>query len=334
MKTTLSLARRPFLRNLFTLACAATLTTGAYAQADWPSKPIRLVVPFPAGGPTDTVSRVVGQELSQRLGKPVVVENKPGASGSVATAQLQRATADGYTLLMLATPNLLAPLLFTSIKYDVAADFSSVAKVYDLPIVIVVNPQKLPDVTDLQQLIAHAKAQKQPMPYTSASVGSFGHLSMELLKQKAGFAMEHIPYKGSAPAMTDTLSGEVPVMFSDLIAALPHIQSGRLRAIAVGSPQRVPMVPEVKTIAEQGIEGYEAVSWGGILAPKGTPAAVTERVAKEVAAILQKPAIQERLQATGSIAHFEAAADMAGRIQRETAQWRKVIQDNQIMKDE
>jgi len=333
MQRSTSLTRRPFLRNLLTLTCAATLVSGAYAQADWPSKTIKLVVPFPAGGPTDTVSRVVGQELSKRLGKPVVVENKPGASGSVATAQLQRAPADGYTLLMLATPNLLAPLLFSSVKYDVGADFSPVAMVYDLPIVIVVNPQKLPDVNDLQQLIAHAKAQPQPMPYTSSSVGSFGHLSMELLKQKAGFAMEHIPYNGSAPALMDTLSGEVPVMYSDLIAALPHIQSGRLRAIAVGSPQRVPMVPDVKTIAEQGIEGYEAVSWGGILAPKGIPTAVAERIAKEVAAILQQPAIQERLQATGSIAHFEAPKEMQERIQRETTQWRKVVQDNHIAKE-
>jgi len=328
----LSFTRRPVLRALAALTCTAALSIAAVAQSAWPAKTIKLVVPFPAGGPTDTVSRVMGQELSKRLGQTVVVENKPGASGSVATAQLQRAPADGYTLLMLATPNLLAPLLFQSVKYDPGTDFSPVATVYDLPIVIVVNPHKLPVVTNLQQLIAHAKAQPQPMPYTSSSVGSFGHLSMELLKQRANFAMEHIPYNGSAPALTDTLSGEVPVMFSDLIAALPHIQAGHLRAIAVGSPQRVPMLPDVPTIAEQGIADYEAVSWGGLLAPKGTPTTVTERIAKEVQAILQEGSVQERLKSTGSIAHYEASEDMGKRIQRETSQWRKVVQDNQISK--
>jgi len=327
----ISPTRRSLLQGATAVAISLLALPGF--AATWPEKTIKLIVPFPPGGPTDTVSRVMAQELSKRLGQTVVVENKPGASGSVATAQFQRAPADGYTLLMLATPNLLAPLLFKSVQYDVTTDFGPVATVYDLPIVIVVNPQKLPDVTHLQQLIAHAKAQPQPMPYTSSSVGSFGHLSMELLKQRAGFAMEHIPYNGSAPALTDTLSGEVPVMFSDLIAALPHIQSGRLRAIAVGSPQRVPMLPDVPTIAEQGIEGYEAVSWGGLLAPKGTPLAVTERIATEVQAILQATSIQERLKSTGSIAHYETPADMGARIQRETTQWRKVVQDNHIIKE-
>jgi len=300
--------------------------SGAYAKTDaFPNKPIQLMVAFPPGGPTDTVTRIIGQRLSERLQQSVIIDNKSGASGTIGTAQLAKATPDGHGLTMLATPTLLAPFLYQKVGFDMKADLAPVALVYELPIVIVVNPKSLPDVTDLRSMIAHAQAQKVPLNYTSAGIGSFAHLSMELLKQMAKFDMQHIPYKGSVPAVTDLIGGQVPIMFSDLIAVLPHIQSGRLRAIAVGSPQRVSMLPDVPTIAEQGIAGYSAVSWGGLLAPAKTPAAVVEKLATEMQQILAEPGIQEKLLGAGAIAHFEDPATFKKRIHGDYDKWGQMV---------
>jgi tripartite-type tricarboxylate transporter receptor subunit TctC len=275
----------------------------------------------------------VGQRLAERLKQTVVVENRAGASGAIAAAQVAKSAPDGNTLMMLATPTMLAPHFNKAAGYDTTKDFMPVATVYDLPIVIVVNPVLLPDVTDLSKLIAYAKAQPKPMNYTSSGVGSFGHLSMELLQQLAGFEMQHVPYKGGVPAITDTIGGVVPVMYSDLVAALPHIKSGKLRAIAIGSPQRVGMVPEVKTISEQGIKGYDAVSWGGLLVVKGTPKAVVDKLASEVQAILLEKEVQDRLRDAGCIANFEGPVQMGQRIQNDYAKWGRVIRDRSVSND-
>ncbi len=321
-------------RTALGLLAAPLLLGSAWAQtAAWPDKPIKLVVPFPAGGPTDTASRIVGQKLGERLKQSVVVENRAGASGSIAAAQVKKSAPDGYTLMMLATPTLLAPHLYKNAGYDTTKDFTPVATVYDLPIVVVVNPKLMPEVVDLKTLIANAKAQKTPLNYTSSGPGSFGHLSMELLQQMAGFDMQHIPYKGGVPAITDTIGGQVPVMYADLVAALPHIQSGKLRAIAVGSPQRVTMLPEVKTIAEQGIQGYDAVSWGGLLAPPGTPKAVVERVASEVKQILAEKDIQDKLLNAGAIARFQDPAQMGQRVQQDYTRWGQLIRVKGIVNE-
>ncbi|SEA17461.1 Bug family tripartite tricarboxylate transporter substrate binding protein [Acidovorax soli] len=318
-------------RAALALATVPLLLGSAMAQqAAWPDKMIKLIVPFPAGGPTDTASRIVGQKLGERLKQTVLVENKAGASGSIAAAQVSKSAPDGYTLMMLATPTLLAPHLYKKAGYDTVKDFTPVATVYDLPIVVVVNPKLLPDVTDLKSLIANAKAQKTPLNYTSSGAGSFGHLSMELLKQMAAFDMQHVPYKGGVPAITDTIGGQVPIMYADLVAALPHIQAGKLRAIAVGSPQRVAMLPDVKTIAEQGIKGYDAVSWGGLLAPAGTPKAVVERIAGEVKQILADKEIQDKLLHAGAIANFQDPAQMGQRVQQDYTRWGQLIRDKGI----
>ncbi|WP_159918283.1 tripartite tricarboxylate transporter substrate binding protein [Pantoea sp. 18069] len=318
-------------RAALALMAAPLLVGSAFAQQPaWPNKIVKLIVPFPPGGPTDTASRIVGQKLSERLKQTVVVENRPGASGSIAAVQVAKSPADGYTLMMLATPTLLAPHLYKTAGYDTVKDFAPVATVYDLPIVVVVNPKLLPDVTDLNSLIAHAKAQKTALNYTSSGAGSFGHLSMELLKQMAGFDMQHVPYKGGTPAITDTIGGQVPIMYADLVAALPHIQAGKLRAIAVGSPERVTMLPDVKTIAEQGIKGYDAVSWGGLLAPQGTPKPVVDRIASEVKQILAEPETQSRLLNAGAIAFFQSPAEIAGRIQQDYTRWGQLIRDKRI----
>ncbi|WP_027015064.1 Bug family tripartite tricarboxylate transporter substrate binding protein [Comamonas composti] len=330
--------RNPFFaptrRQALALAAAplmAGLAGSAFAQQNgWPDKMVRLVVPFPAGGPTDTSSRIVAQRLGERLKQMVVVDNRPGASGSIAAAQVAKGPADGYTLMMLATPTLLAPHLFRKAGYDVTRDFAPIALVYDLPIVVVVNPTLMPQVTDLQKLVAYAKERKGLVNYTSAGTGSFGHLSMELLKQMGDFDMMHVPYKGSAPAITDTIGGQVPVMFADLIAALPHIQSGKLRAIAVGSPQRVSILPDVKTAAEQGFKGYEAVAWGGLVAPAGTPQAIVDRLASEVGQILAEKQTQDKIMGVGAYARYLPPAKMGELIADDYRKWGQIIRDKGI----
>ena len=322
-----SLARR----SLLALAAAPLLAAGpAMAQTPWPNAMIKLVVPFPAGGPTDTAARIAAQRLGERLKQSVVVDNRAGASGSIGAGQVVKSPPDGYTLMMLATPTLLAPHLYKKAGYDTTKDFTPVATVYDLPIVVVVNPAQMPSVTDVQKLITHAKARPGQLNYTSSGAGSFGHLSMELLKQMGGFEMQHVPYKGGVPAITDTIGGQVPLMYADLVAALPHIQAGKLRAIAVGSPQRVTMLPDVKTIAEQGFKGYEAVSWGGLMAPPGTPKAVVDRIAGEVKQILADKEIQDKLLTAGAIAAFQSPEQMAQRIKSDYAKWGAVIRDKGI----
>jgi len=317
-------ARRQVLALALAL-CAAP----SFAQDAWPEKPIRLVVPFPPGGPTDTASRILGQELSKMLKQTVVVENRAGASGAIAAAAVSRSPADGYTFMMLATPTLLAPHLYPSTKYDIQKEFDPVATVYDLPIVVVVNPDVL-DVNNMQEMIAKAKEEKGMLNYTSSGVGSFGHLTMEMVKQLGDFDMTHVPYGGGAPAITDVLGGQVPIMYADLVAALPHIKAGKLRALAVGSPERVPMLPDVPTIAEQGFEGFSAVSWGGLLAPAGTPKAIIDRVSKDVESILARPDVQERLIGAGAIAAYQSPEDMAARIKSDNDKWGALVREKGI----
>ena len=318
-----------FTRRALLAAMLPLVATAALADT-WPSRPIKLIVPFPAGGPTDTASRILGQKLAERLKQPVVVENRAGASGSIAAKQVMESPADGYTLMMLATPTLLAPHIYKKVGYDTVKNFTPVATVYDLPIVVVVNPNQMPSVTDVQRLITHAKARPGEINYTSSGPGSFGHLSMELLKELGQFEMQHVPYKGGVPAITDTIGGQVPVMYADLVAALPHIQSGKLRAIAVGSPQRVAMLPQVKTIAEQGFKGFDAVSWGGLLAPVGTPKDVVARIDKEVAEILADKSVQEKMLTAGAIANYQSADQMAARLKGDYDKWGRVIRNKSI----
>ena len=324
------LAAFALTRRRALLATGALLAAGGAGGQSWPAKPIKLVVPWPPGGPTDTGSRIVGLALADRLGQPVVVENRPGASGSIAYQQVIKTPGDGTTFVMLATPTMLAPHLYKSASYHPVNDLLPVGMVYDLPIVLVVNAASLPKVTDLAGLIAEAKSRGGKLDYTSAGPGSFGHLSMELLKHQGGFDAQHIAYKGSAPAMNDLLGGQVPVMFSDLVAALPHIKSGKLRALAVGSPQRVSIVPDVKTVAEQGFKGFEAVSIGAMMAPKGTPAAAIDRMSSELKAVLALKDVQDRLVGAGCYAHYMTPAETGRYVTAEFDKWGKVIKDNKL----
>ncbi|WP_454763275.1 tripartite tricarboxylate transporter substrate binding protein [Cupriavidus campinensis] len=318
------------------LAVAATLpfaAAPALAQQGYPDKPIRLVVPFPAGGPTDTAARIIGQKMGESLKQTVVIDNRPGASGTIGAEAVAKSAPDGYTLLMLATPTLLAPHLIARKGYDLFKDFTPIGAAYELPIVMVVNPQSLPDVTDLQQYIAKVKGKPGQFNYTSAGNGSFGHLSTELLKSLGHFDVQHVPYKGSAPAISDLLAGQVPMMFSDMIAALPHIKAGKLRPIAVGSAKRVSFTPDVKTVAEQGFPGFDAAAWGGVLAPAGTPKEIVAALSAELRAALADPVVQQKMLGAGTVASYMPPDQLASRMRNDYVKWGKVIKDNNIRSD-
>ncbi|MGJ7612636.1 MULTISPECIES: Bug family tripartite tricarboxylate transporter substrate binding protein [unclassified Variovorax] len=325
--------RNPVRRALLALALPLTLSLvggSAFAQA-WPSKPITLIVPFPPGGPTDVASRIVAQKMSVALKQNIVIDNRSGASGTVGAATAARAPADGYTFVMLATPTLLASHLYGATGgYDIFKSFTPVGSVYDLPIVLVVNPKSLPDVNSLQDLIAKAKAEGGKLNYTTAGAGSFGHLTTEQLKNIGKFDMQHVPYRGSAPAVTDLIGGQVPAMFSDLVAVIPHIRAGKVRAIAVGSGKRVSLLPDVKTVAEQGFPGFDATSWGGMLAPAGTPKDVVERMSAELKKALADKEVQDKLESVGSFAAYRTPEQTGVRMKQDFERWGKVIRDNHI----
>ncbi|WP_455285294.1 Bug family tripartite tricarboxylate transporter substrate binding protein [Cupriavidus necator] len=330
-------SRRRFTRRTGGLLLGAILPVvpvAVQAQATaYPARPIRLVVPFPPGGPTDTGARIIAQKMSQGLRQAVVIDNRPGASGTIGAEAVARSAPDGYTLLVMTNPTLLAPHLFARKGYEVFKDFTPVGSSFDLPLLMVVNPKVLPDVTDLRQYIAKAKANPGAMNYTSVSSGSFGHLSTEMLKNLGHFESQHIPYKGSAPAMSAVLGGEAPMMFSDVVTALPHIKAGKLRAIAVGSAKRVPFAPEVKTIEEQGFPGFDATAWAGLVAPAGTPYDIVARLSAELKVALADPVVQEQLSKAGALAAYQTPEQMAGRMRNEYKKWGKVIADNGIRGD-
>lgn len=329
MRHASSLTDRGAARRALLGLALALPAAGAFG-AGWPDKLVRLVVPYPPGGPTDTAARIVADRLSKRLGQQVIVDNRSGASGTIGASAVAKSPADGYTLLMLATPTLLAAHLYGARDYDILKSFAPVATLYDLPIVLVVNPKSLPDVNDLQQLIAKAKAAQGGMNYTSAGAGSFGHLTTELLQIQGRFDMQHVPYRGTAPAVADLLGGQVPAMFSDMVGVLPHIQAGKLRAIAVGSAKRVAMLPDVKTVAEQGFPGFDATSWGGMLAPAGTPQDVVKRLSDELRQVLAEKDVQDRMRTAGAIALYQAPDAMGERMRSDFDKWGKLIRDKKI----
>ncbi|CAN7211075.1 tripartite tricarboxylate transporter substrate binding protein [Variovorax paradoxus] len=320
--------RNPARRALLALALPLVAGT-AFAQA-WPTKPITFVVPFPPGGPTDVATRIVAQKMSQGLKQNILIDNRSGASGTIGAAAAAKAAPDGYTFVMLATPTLLAAHLYGQTPYDIFKSFTPVGTVYDLPIVMVVNPKVLPGVNGLQELIAKAKAEGGKLNYTTAGAGSFGHLTTEQLKNIGKFEMQHVPYRGSAPAVTDLIGGQVPAMFSDLVAVMPHIRSGTLRAIAVGSGHSVSLLPDVKTVAEQGFPGFDATSWGGLLAPAGTPKDVVERMSAELKTALADKEVQDKLEGVGSFAAYRTAEQTGVRMRQDFERWGKVIRDNKI----
>ncbi|MCT9127086.1 tripartite tricarboxylate transporter substrate binding protein [Cupriavidus gilardii] len=323
--TKLTLSRRQMLKA-GAAASMAAMMPAAFARNGWPDKIIKMVVAFPAGGPTDTAARIVAQKLSERLGQQVIIENKPGASGSIGTASFIKSAPDGYNLSMFGMPALLAPLMYNNSAYDVKKDFQSVATVYVLPMAIVINPNVVPGVETLADLIRFAKASKTPLNYTSSGTGSFGHLAMEQLKDLGGFDMMHVPYRGSAPAVADLLGGQVGTMFADVVAALPHIRAGKLKAIALSSPNAKVLLPGVKTVSEQGFRGFDFDSWGGLIAPLNTPQPIVDRIASETREILSNDKeLQQKLVTAGAIASFQDGKQMQARLNKDYDRWSAIV---------
>jgi tripartite-type tricarboxylate transporter receptor subunit TctC len=306
----------------------AALTSGAQAQAPYPNHPARIVVPFPAGGTTDILARETAQKLTQTLGQPFVVENRPGAGGNIGADLVAKSPPDGYTMLMgTVGTHAINPSLYEKMPYDHVKDFVPVVLVAGVPNVLVVNPS-LP-VKTVQELIAYAKANPGKLNFASSGSGTSIHLSGELFKTMAGVSMQHVPYKGSAPALADLAGGQVQLMFDNLPSSLALIKAGKLRAIAVTSLTRSTALPDVPTISESGLPGFEASSWFGLLAPAGTPKDVVTKVNGEVAKWLATPEAKENLAGQGAIvATGLAPEDFVRHIASETAKWQKVVKES------
>ena len=317
---------RTILRALGALAVALALN--AQAQAPYPNHAVKIIVPFPAGGTTDLLARETAQKLTQTLGQSFVVENRPGAAGNIGAEVVAKSPPDGYTMLMgTVGTHAINASLYEKMPYDHVKDFVPVVLVAGVPNVLVVNPS-LP-VKTVQELIAYAKANPGKLNFASSGSGTSIHLSGELFKTMTGVSMQHVPYKGSAPALADLVGGQVQLMFDNLPSSLALIKAGKLRAIAVTSLARSSALPDVPTIAESGLPGFEASSWFGLLVPTGTPKDVIVKVNGEVAKWLATPEAKEKLAAQGAIvATGLTPDDFTRHIASETTKWQKVVKDS------
>lgn len=297
------------------------VTAWATDAAVFPAKPIRLIVPFPAGGPTDIVARPFAQMLGERLGQSVVVDNRGGAGGSIGAMAVTSAQADGYTLLLgTVGTNAINPSLYKKLGYDVHKDFTPLASLASAPVAVVVNVQS--DVKSLADLIVKAKSKGTTIDYGSAGNGTPGHLVAEMFSRKAGIRLSHVPYKGSAPAITDLLGNQIPLMFDPLQSVLPHVQSGKLRILAISSRQRSSVLPEVKTIEESGFTNFEATAWWGLFGPAGIPPAISKKITTEAEIVVQSPEFQKKLEGMGIQPMKLQLADFQ---KSETAKWGEAV---------
>jgi tripartite-type tricarboxylate transporter receptor subunit TctC len=295
-----------------------------FAAEPWPAKPVRVIVPFPPGGYVDLGTRLVAGPLAAAIGQQVVVENRGGAGGSLGSDIAAHAPADGYTLVVGSVgTHAVNQSLYPKLPYNVLRDFVAVARLSDSPNVLAVHPS-LPARTT-QQLIALARAQPGQIAYASAGSGTSTHLAAVLFETLANVKLVHVAYKGGGPAMIDVVTGQVPVSFGTAASVTPHLKSGRVRGLGVTGSQRSALLPEVPTIAESGLKGYEMLNWLGMFAPTGTPRAITDRLAIEVTRIVRLPDVRERLQAQGAEPSPLAGEEFAGFVKREVEKWAKVV---------
>jgi tripartite-type tricarboxylate transporter receptor subunit TctC len=301
-----------------------TIALNACAQS-WPSRPIRMVVPLSPGGFADVPGRILAARLTSLLGYNVFVENRPGAGGTIGADFVAKSAPDGYTLLFTGTPHVISAWIYKKLPYDPLKDFEPVALVASGPYVLVVNPQ-LP-VHSVRELIAAAKAQPGKIDYASSGNGSAQHLVSALFASMAGIELNHVPYKGSGPAMQDLLGGQVKVSFAGIPNVLPHVKAGRLRALAVSTPQRSPDLPDVPTAAEAGVPGYQATLWLNLAAPAGTPGDIVQRIYAQAAKALQDAELQQNFRAAGVEASPMSPQELAGFMRGEYEKWGKVVRD-------
>jgi len=310
-------------RRALALAFAFTSLSVADARAQtWPERPVRLIVPFAAGGNTDGIGRIMAQRLSETLGAPFVVENRPGAGGAIAAELTAKASPDGYTLLVAALPVMAVVPAINKVRYDALKDFAPISNIATNPFVLVVN--KDVPVRTLKEFGDYVRG-KPGQSYGSAGVGSLNHLSMALFLHRAGLAMTHIPYKGNAPALADVVAGHIPAMFSNLSDALPQAAAGNVRMLAVSSQGRSPLAPEVPTVAESGFPGFSVLTWNGLMAPAGTPKPIIDRIAAAVAAAVKDPAFSTRLKEFGADPLGDTPDEYRAMLAHDVATWAEAV---------
>ena len=317
-------------RSLTALGLASALPTGTLFSAaraqSWPARPVRIIVPYPPGGPTDVLTRIVAVKLSETLGQPFAIDNKAGASGMIGAAEVAKATPDGYTLLGNASIHVINPSLYPKAGFDAIADFTPVTQLANVPLILVVN-QDLP-VKNVRELIAYAKANPGKLNFASSGNAAAQHLAGESFKLATGIQMQHVPYKGSAPALTDLIGGQVQLMFDSMPSAMPHVKAGKLRPLAVTTAKRSAAVPDLPTIAEAGVSGFDISTWYGLWAPKNTPRDVIERLATETAKILKLLEVRERYAALGAEPVGSTPDEFAAYCKSELGKWAKIVKES------
>lgn len=299
----------------------------AHAQS-WPTRPVRIIIPYPPGGPTDIAGRVIAAGLQAQLGQPAVVENRAGASGLIGSGEVARAAPDGGMFLVNASAHVIVPHLQPQMPFDAIADFTPVTELVKVPLILVVNPQ-LP-VNSVADLIALARAQPGRLSYASSSIGGAPHLAGEMFKLMTGTTLAHVPYRGSGPALADLIGGHVQVMFDSLASSAGHVRDGRLRAIAVSTAERLTAFPDLPTIAEAGVPGYEIATWYGMWAPKNLPEAIATRMQQAVAAVAETEEARARFVSLGAQPVASPPAEFARFVRSEYERWGKLVRDASI----
>jgi tripartite-type tricarboxylate transporter receptor subunit TctC len=326
----MTMKRRELLATGLTAAASLLVPPAALAETKYPTKPIRLVVPFPPGGSVDPIARVLSQKITEDFGQQVIVDNKPGGNAVIGTEYTARAAPDGYTLLLAATAHVTNPLLVKT-TYDPLKDFVPVSMLCDAPVILTVNPE-VPAKT-LKEFIALAKSKPGELNYSSAGTGNPNHLAGELFNIMAGVKTMHVPYKGGAPAVADLLGGQVQFTYGSPIIVLPHIKTGKLRALAVSSPTRLPSLPNVPTFAEAGLPGYEIRIWYGLLAPAGTPKDVVAKLSKEIDKIMALPETLEKLDAGGMGRYQLSPAEFGKVMKADSEKYGRIIKEANVKLD-
>jgi tripartite-type tricarboxylate transporter receptor subunit TctC len=315
----------PLFFRVLTGLLLAWMSTSLWAQ-NWPTKPIRMVIAFPPGGPTDLVSRVLAQRLSEQLGQQVIVDNKPGAGGNIAAELSAKAAPDGYTLFYNTSAVVIGPALYGKVNYDTLKDFAPVALTASVPMVLVVNPQ-LP-AKSLKEFLDLAKSRSGALNYSSSGTGTITHLASAMMSTQTGIQTQHIPYKGSAPGLVDLVAGQTQFMIDTINTVLPYVRENRLRGLAVTSSKRSPLLPDLPTLAEAGIAGFEAAAWQGIVVPTGTPAEIIQKLNAEVNKALTHPDLRSRLAAQGADILGGTPAEYAAYLRTEMPRWAKAVKDS------
>lgn len=310
--------------------CTLVIATAAHAQA-WPTKPISLVVTYPAGGGADTMARLIAPKLGEALGQPVIIENKPGASGQIGASAVAKAAPDGYTLMLDASSFAVNPALFAKLPYDSDKAFKPIGVIALFPNVLLINPGVA--ATTVKELVMLAKAKKNAISYASSGNGSAQHLAGAMFESAAGVDMLHVPYKGGAPALNDVMGGQVPVFFGNLASTLQHVQAGRLKPLAVTSAKRSAILPNVPTMAEAGVAGYEVYEWNVLFAPAGTPEVVVSKLAAALQKTLDSPDVKARIAQLGG--EIQTAKPDAAQqfVRQQTTLWARLVKERGISLD-